>query len=117
MKVRTSVMMAFLLAFALPLASQAQWRLGTHAGYDVDIKDFLIGVNAQFTIPGAAISGVPLQFSPGFDFYPGVGKFETVTHTGTLTLGEISFPFPLRPSTRPARSTFAHGRHRGNPRE
>jgi opacity protein-like surface antigen len=74
MKARTSVMMALLLAFALPLASQAQWRLGANAGYDVDIKDFLIGVNAQFTIPGAAIAGVPLQFSPGFDFYPGVGS-------------------------------------------
>jgi hypothetical protein len=73
MKARTSVMMALLLAFALPLASQAQWRLGTHAGYDVDVKEILIGVNAQFTIPGAAISGVPLQFNPGFDFYPGVG--------------------------------------------
>ncbi|MCZ6917122.1 MAG: hypothetical protein O7I93_10125 [Gemmatimonadetes bacterium] len=73
MKARTSVMMALLLAFALPLAAQAQWRLGTHAGYDVDVADFLIGANAQFTVPGAAISGVPLQFSPGFDFYPGVG--------------------------------------------
>ena len=73
MKARTSVMMAFLLVFALPLTSQAQWRLGTHAGYDVDVKELLIGVNAQFTISGAAIAGVPLQFSPGFDFYPGVG--------------------------------------------
>ena len=65
MKARTSVMMAFLLVFALPLTSQAQWRLGTHAGYDVDVKELLIGVNAQFTIPGAAIAGVPVtRFRP-----------------------------------------------------
>ena len=72
MKTRVIGALALALAIALPVQSHAQWSLNTHGGYDLDAKEFLIGASVEFSIPGAAISGVPLTFVPGFDYYPGL---------------------------------------------
>lgn len=72
MKTRVIAALALALAVALPVQSHAQWYLNTHGGYDLDAKEFLIGASVEFSIPGAAISGVPLTFVPGFDYYPGL---------------------------------------------
>jgi hypothetical protein len=72
MKTRVIAALALVLAIALPVQSHAQWSLNTHGGYDLDAKEFLIGASVEFSIPGAAISGVPLTFVPGFDYYPGI---------------------------------------------
>ncbi len=72
MKIRVIAAAALALAIALPVQAHAQWALNTHAGYDLDAKEILIGAGVEFSIPGVAISGVPLTFAPGFDFYPGI---------------------------------------------
>ena len=72
MKTRVIAALALALAIALPVQSHAQWSLNTHGGYDLDAEEFLIGASVEFSIPGAAISGVPLTFAPGFDYYPGL---------------------------------------------
>ena len=72
MKTQVIAALALALAIALPVQSHAQWSLNTHGGYDLDAKEFLIGASVEFSIPGAAISGVPLTFAPGFDYYPGL---------------------------------------------
>ena len=72
MKTRVIAALALALAIALPVQTHAQWSLNTHGGYDLDAKEFLIGASVEFSIPGAAISGVPLTFVPGFDYYPGL---------------------------------------------
>ncbi len=72
MKIRVIAAAALALAIALPVQAHAQWALNTHAGYDIDVKEFLIGASVEFSIPGASIAGVPLTFAPGFDYYPGV---------------------------------------------
>ncbi len=71
MKIPVIAAAALALA-ALPVQGHAQWALNTHGGYDFDAAEFLIGAGVEFSIPGAAISGVPLTFAPGFDFYPGI---------------------------------------------
>ncbi len=72
MNTRVIPALALALAIAVPVQSHAQWSLNTHGGYDLDAKEFLIGASVEFSIPGAAISGVPLTFVPGFDYYPGL---------------------------------------------
>ena len=72
MKIRVIAAAALALAIALPVQGHAQWALNTHGGYDLDASEFLIGAGVEFSIPGVAISGVPLTFAPGFDFYPGI---------------------------------------------
>ncbi len=72
MKIRVIAAAALTLAIALPVQAHAQWALNTHGGYDVDATEFIIGAGVEFSIPGAAISGVPLTFAPGFDYYPGL---------------------------------------------
>ena len=67
MKARVTAAFAILLVASLPLESRAQVTLGPHAGYDVDAGEVLIGVTSQFSLPG-----IPLSFSPGFDYYPGL---------------------------------------------
>ena len=72
MKIRVIAAAALVLAIALPVQAHAQWAVSTHGGYDVDAKEILIGAGVEFSIPGVAISGVPLTFAPGFDYYPGI---------------------------------------------
>lgn len=72
MKIRVIAATALALAIALPVQAHAQWAINTRGGYDVDAKEILIGAGVEFSIPGVAISGVPLTFAPGFDFYPGI---------------------------------------------
>ncbi len=72
MKIRVIAAVALALAIALPVQGNAQWSLKAHGGYDLDAEEFLIGAGVEFSIPGAAISGVPLTFAPGFDYYPGI---------------------------------------------
>ncbi len=72
MKIRVIAAAALTLAIALPVQGHAQWTLNPHGGYDLDLEEFLIGASVEFSIPGAAISGVPLKFAPGFDYYPGL---------------------------------------------
>ncbi len=72
MKIRVIAAAALAMAVALPVQGHAQWALNTHGGYDLDAEEFLIGASVEFSIPGAAIAGVPLTFAPGFDYYPGL---------------------------------------------
>ena len=72
MKIRVIAALALALAIVLPVQSHAQWALNAHGGYDLDAEEFLIGASVEFSIPGAAIAGVPLTFAPGFDYYPGL---------------------------------------------
>ncbi len=72
MKIRVIAAAALALALSVPVQGHAQWSLKTHGGYDLDAEEFLIGASVEFSIPGAAISGVPLTFAPAFDYYPGL---------------------------------------------
>ena len=72
MKIRVIAAVALALAVTFPVQGHAQWSLKTHGGYDLDAEEFLIGAGVEFSIPGAAISGVPLTFAPAFDYYPGL---------------------------------------------
>ncbi len=74
MKIRVIAAVALALALTLPVQATAQWSLKTHGGYDLDAEEFLIGASVEFSIPGAAISGVPLTFAPAFDYYPGFDR-------------------------------------------
>ena len=72
MKIRVIAAAALALALTVPVEGHAQWSLKMHGGYDLDAEEFLIGAGVEFSIPGAAISGVPLTFAPAFDYYPGL---------------------------------------------
>lgn len=72
MNSRTVAALALTLAVGVPVGARAQWNLGVHGGYDVDVEEFLLGMSVDFRIPGAAIQATPLTFSPGFEYYPGV---------------------------------------------
>ena len=69
MKTREITMVA--LALALPAEGWPQASVNPHVGYDVDVEEFVIGGSVQFGVPGAAIGGVALRFSPGFSYYLG----------------------------------------------
>jgi hypothetical protein len=62
-------MMALALSLSLPAEGRGQASVHPYVGYDVDIDEALIGGSVQFAIPGAAIAGVALRFSPGFSYY------------------------------------------------
>ena len=67
MKIRVIAAAALALAISLPVQANAQLSLNTHGGYDIDAEEFLIGAGVEFSI-----AGMPLTFTPGFDYYPGL---------------------------------------------
>lgn len=70
-RVVSMVTLALALALGLPAEGRAQASVNPHVGFDVDVEEFLIGGSVQFGVPGAAIAGVALRFSPGFSYYLG----------------------------------------------
>jgi hypothetical protein len=67
MKIRVIAAAALALAITLPVQANAQLALTTHGGYDIDVKELIIGAGVEFSI-----AGLPLTFAPGFDYYPGL---------------------------------------------
>ena len=71
MRTRVVSMVALAVILGLPAECRAQASVNPHVGYDVDIEELLIGGSVQFGVPGAAIAGVALRFSPGLSYYIG----------------------------------------------
>ncbi len=69
MKTRVVPMVAVALALGSPSNGRAQTSVSPHIGYDVDVEELLIGGSVQFGVPGVAVAGVALRFSPGFSYY------------------------------------------------
>ncbi len=68
MRKRSTLLLALVLTAAIPFASRAQGvDLGVHGGFDSDASEFILGASVGLSLPG-----VPLSFTPGFDYYPGI---------------------------------------------
>ncbi len=88
---------ALLLLGGIQSEAQAQFKVGPHAGFNLDAEELYIGANFHFDLP-VELGGSTLTGNPSIDFYPFIedgGDLGGVNISSSLTALNLDVLYPL----------------------